>query len=259
MRIEPTELPPFQPIDRRRRRAPCATRSSRRTDLSRRARRSRPTTSTSASSATRRCPTSPRAFDYGLTGARRHAAAARRRLRSRDPATSSARRSAASARCSATCSANDVPELDGVAQHQLSARHQPAGGQPGARRGCRQTQTQTQLANQELQVATQVRERRGRCRPTRSASRRTRVVARARRAAARGRAAEVRGRHVHQLLRLPGAARPGAGAQQRAAGDPRLQPVGRRLRDGAGSAAWQRVAAVDSEPAHSLPATQHPY
>ena len=70
----------------------------------------------------------------------------------------------------------------------------------------------------------------------------TRGVAGARRTASRGRAAEVPGRHVHELPGLPGAARPLAGAQQRAERDSRLRPVGGRSRNRAGSAARRRRA-----------------
>ena len=99
------------------------------------------------------------------------------------------------------------------------------------------SQAQTQLKSQQLQVSTQVREA---ARQVQTNQKRVETHARralVRRAPARGRAAQVRRRHLHELHRLPGAARPGAGAQQRAQGDPRLRPVGRRPRDRAGSAA----------------------
>ena len=85
-------------------------------------------------------------------------------------------------------------------------------------------------------------------------------------AEARRRAEEARRRHLHQLLRVPGAARPRAGAHQRAPGDLRLQPVARRLRGRAGGAAHGRVSShgandsacavaspeLPSSPAHQL-------
>ena len=56
-RIEPTEQVQFRPVHGRHRRRRRATRSHKRTDLSRRASRSSPTTSPSATSRTRRCRT----------------------------------------------------------------------------------------------------------------------------------------------------------------------------------------------------------
>ena len=52
----------------------------------------------------------------------------------------------------------------------------------------------------------------------------------ARPAAARCREQQVRGRHVHELLRGAGAAGPGDGPEQRAAGHPRLSQFSRRIR-----------------------------
>ena len=63
------------------------------------------------------------------------------------------------------------------------------------------------------------------------ARRRDAGLARSGPAAARRRAEEVPGRTVDELPRHPGAARPRVGPQRRAAGDPRLQPVRRRLRN----------------------------
>jgi hypothetical protein len=50
-----------------------------------------------------------------------------------------------------------LSELDGVAQHHVSDRHQPGGSQSGTRR-LQYAQSQTQLRNQQLQVSLQVRD-----------------------------------------------------------------------------------------------------
>ena len=151
-----------------------------------------------------------RAVRLRPVGPRRHAASVAASGRSVPaPATSSGRRSAASAPCSATCSANRFPSWTA----SLNVSYPIGTSQPEAnlaRARLQYSQAQTQLKNQQLQVTTQVREAARQVQTNQKRVETHARVALARRTAARGRAAQVRRRHVHQLPRVPGAARPGA-------------------------------------------------
>ena len=111
-----------------------------------------------------------------------------------------------------------------------------------ARARLQHEQAQTQLRNLELQIATQVRDLARQVQTNQKRVDTTRVARELARAAARGRGEEVRRRHRDQLLRLPGAARSGAGADERSPRRRRLQQVARRLRSRAGSAAARHVS-----------------
>ena len=108
------------------------------------------------------------------------------------------------------------------------------------------SQAQTRLKSQQLQVATQVRQQARNVQTNQQRVQSTRASRVARRASSRGRAAEVPGRHVNELPGLPGTARSLECPEQRAQGDSRLLPVSRRFRNRAGSAARRRRSAVAS-------------
>ena len=121
---------------------------------------------------------------------------------------------AASGRCSATCSAARI--RSGPSACRSAIRSAPARRTRTSRaRGSQYQQSQTQLKNIELQVATQVRDV-GPQRPDQPEARAVGArVARAAGEEARSGRKEAGGRHVDQLLRLPGAARSLAGAHRR--------------------------------------------
>ena len=70
----------------------------------------------------------------------------------------------------------------------------------------------------------------------------------ARRTPAGRRGTQVHGRHIHELLRVPGATRPGASPQQRAPGNPGPQSVGRGSRDRTGGAPDSTVGCHSAVP-----------
>ena len=121
-------------------------------------------------------------------------------------------------------------------------RHEHARGEPRARAAAVPAGADAAAGTLELQVATQVRDVARQVNTNQKRVEATRAARAAAGAAARGRAEEVRRRHVDELPRLPGAARPRAGAQRRAERDPRLQQVARRLRDRAGGAGRRAAA-----------------
>ena len=146
-------------------------------------------------------------------------------------------RSEASARSSATSSPAQFPTWTVGVAGRLSARHQHPADQPRAGQAAVLAGAD---AAEEPRAADRDAGPRGgahRCRPTRSASTAARAARELAETAARGRRKEVRRRHPDQLLRLPGAARSGAGPHQRGPRHLGLQQVARRFRSGAGGAA----------------------
>ena len=71
---------------------------------------------------------------------------------------------------------NDFPTWTLVVQRRLSARHGHRRSQPRARAGCSTQQSETQLRNIELQVATQVRDAARQVHDQRQAGRRDRAA-----------------------------------------------------------------------------------
>ena len=224
IRIEPAELPPFQPmpVD-----VDAAVRNAldRRTDLLQARKTLEATDINIRYFQNQTLPDVTASFDYGLTGL-----GGTQFLRGDGfpgPVIGQTQRSFGSVL--GDLFGNQFPNWTA----SLNVSY-PIGGTRSRRRtsrarGCSTRQTTTQLKNQQLQVVT-AGARVGAPGADQPEARGDDArVASARRAAARGRAAEVHGRHVHELLRVPGAARPGAGAQQRAARDSRLQPVHRSI------------------------------
>ena len=94
-----------------------------------------------------------------------------------------------------------------------------------ARTKIEKSQSDLSLRQLELQVTQQVRDAARQLIANSKRVNATTRCARARGTPPRSRGEEVRGRHVHELRGLPGAARPGAGPQQRATRRARLQQV----------------------------------
>ncbi len=238
IRIEAVDQPPFQPTPVDINKA-CRTRSPSARTCSRRRRRSRSTTSTSASCATRSRLDVTAGLDYGLSGL--GGTQLQRGVGPFGPGTGDV---IGQTRRSVSSVLGDIFTNDFPAWTASVTVSYPLGTSQAeaalARVRLQNTQDLAQLRNQELQVSTQVREA-GRQVQTNQKRVETTRASRAlaeRRLEAEQR--EVRGGHVHDVHRVPGPARPGPGAQQRAARDSRLQPVDRGPGDGAGSAARGR-------------------
>ncbi len=107
---------------------------------------------------------------YSSNAARRRAADAGRASPSTaNGATARSSRSAATARCSATCSATDYPTWT-VGVSVAYPIGDSTSDTTWRGRGCSTRRRSQQLRNLELQITTQVRDAARRCRPTRSAS-----------------------------------------------------------------------------------------
>ena len=156
---------------------PCATRSSGGPTSSRREDDREATTSTSAIFRNQTLPDVTASFDYGLT------ALGGTQLRHADPRLSRSiprsptRPVASSASVLGDLFGLNSPELDGVAEHQLSARHEPGGSQPRPRAAAVQPGADAVRRTSSCRSRRRCATRRARCRPTSSAWR-----ARARRA-----------------------------------------------------------------------------
>ena len=153
-------------------------------------------------------------------------------------------------RCAVAARRARLPDLERRAHRQLSDRRQrpptPSTRAPGS---CA-TSRATRLRALELQVATEVTNAALQVQSQPAPRRRRPRRARAGRAAARGRAEQVRGRPVDQLLRRPGAARPGRRRERRAARAHRPAEVAGHLRARPGSAGQRhrRRRAADGGP-----------
>ena len=213
------------------RRPPCARAAHR--PRGGRARTSTATTSPCATGATRRCRRSTCRSNYGAQGIggtqfiREGTGIGSQRHR---------HRSRRVHRCAVAARRARLPDLERRAHLQLpDRRHRPPTPSTRGPGSCA-TSRRTRLRALELQVATEVTNAAlqvaGQSAPRRCGPRR----ARAGRAAARGRAEQVRGRPVDQLLRGPGAARPGRRRERRTARAHRPAEVAGDLRARPGSA-----------------------
>ena len=114
-------------------------------------------------------------------------------------------------RCSATSSPAQFPAWTVGVSGRLPARHQPVGGEPRA--GAAPASAGADAAQEPRAAGGDPGARRRAAGADEPEARRDHPRrARARGAAARSRGEEVRRRHPDELLRVPGAARPGAGA-----------------------------------------------
>jgi hypothetical protein len=227
IRLEPADVPAFEamPVDVDR-----AARNAleRRTDLEQ-ARKNLETTDINVRFfRNETLPDVTASFDYGLIGL-----GGTQFVRGAGfPAPSSGSSSAALAACWVT-SLPTTFQLDRLHQRHVSDRRNPAPGQP-----CPNTAPIQPGTDAASQPGAAGRDAGSRGRPPGANQPEARGhdahVSAARGTASRRRGTEIRGGNVHQLLRVSGAARFGAGPQQRAACCSRLQPVDRGFRGCAG-------------------------
>ena len=195
-------------------------------------------TSTSGTTGTRRCPRSTPRSTYSAVGGRRRAAAAADLAFRSAPIRPRAIAGAARLRLGARRRVHErVPGLD-LRRHGRRIRSARARRRRTWRgRGCSTSRRRRSCGTSSCRSRPQVRDVARQVQTNQKRVDSGPRRARAGRAAARSRGEEVRGRHPDQLLRVPGAARPRAGAHQRGPRDRRLQQVARGLRGRPGGAA----------------------